>query len=65
MRYILIANPCQAFGKFSPNPRPYYSVSLKIYMEADMAKVVACPCGEKIIGDTDDELVRLVQEHGK
>ena len=30
-----------------------------------MAKVVACPCGEKITGETDDELVRLVQEHGK
>ena len=30
-----------------------------------MAKVVNCPCGEKITGDTDDELVRLVQEHGK
>ena len=31
----------------------------------EMAKVVNCPCGEKITGDTDDELVRLVQEHGK
>ncbi len=30
-----------------------------------MAKVVNCPCGEKITGDTDDELVRLVQAHGK
>lgn len=30
-----------------------------------MAKVVTCPCGEKITGDTDDELVKLVQEHGK
>ena len=30
-----------------------------------MAKVVNCPCGEKITGDTDDELVKLVQEHGK
>jgi predicted small metal-binding protein len=30
-----------------------------------MAKVVNCPCGEKIIGENDDELVRLVQEHGK
>ena len=30
-----------------------------------MAKVVNCPCGEKISADTDDELVRLVQAHGK
>ena len=30
-----------------------------------MAKVVTCPCGERITGDTDDELVRLVQTHGK
>lgn len=30
-----------------------------------MAKVVNCPCGEKIMADTDDELVRLVQAHGK
>jgi len=30
-----------------------------------MAKVVNCPCGEKITGATDDELVKLVQEHGK
>jgi len=30
-----------------------------------MAKVVDCPCGEKITGDTDDELVKLVQAHGK
>ena len=30
-----------------------------------MAKVVNCPCGEKITGDNDDELVRLVQAHGK
>ena len=30
-----------------------------------MAKVVNCPCGENIIGENDDELVRLVQEHGK
>ena len=30
-----------------------------------MAKVVNCPCGEKITGESDDELVRLVQEHGK
>ena len=30
-----------------------------------MAKVVNCPCGERIAGDTDDELVRLVQAHGK
>jgi len=30
-----------------------------------MAKVVNCPCGEIITGNTDDELVKLVQEHGK
>lgn len=30
-----------------------------------MAKVVTCPCGERITADTDDELVRLVQAHGK
>ena len=30
-----------------------------------MAKAVNCPCGEKITAETDDELVRLVQAHGK
>ncbi len=30
-----------------------------------MAKAVNCPCGETIKADTDDELVRLVQAHGK
>ena len=30
-----------------------------------MAKAVNCPCGETIKGDTDDELVKLVQVHGK
>jgi predicted small metal-binding protein len=30
-----------------------------------MAKVVNCSCGEKMTADTDDELVRLVQAHGK
>jgi predicted small metal-binding protein len=30
-----------------------------------MDKVVNCPCREKITGENDDELVRLVQEHGK
>lgn len=30
-----------------------------------MAKVVTCPCGETIRAETDDELVRLVQAHGK
>ena len=30
-----------------------------------MAKVVTCPCGETIRGETDDELVGLVQQHGK
>ena len=30
-----------------------------------MAKVVNCPCGETIRAETDDELVSLVQKHGK
>ena len=30
-----------------------------------MAKAVNCPCGETIKADTDDELVQLVQAHGK
>ncbi len=30
-----------------------------------MAKAVNCPCGEIISADTDDELVSLVQQHGK
>ena len=30
-----------------------------------MAKAVNCPCGETITADTDDELVALVQSHGK
>ncbi len=30
-----------------------------------MAKAVSCPCGETIKADTDDELVRLFQAHGK
>ena len=30
-----------------------------------MAKAVNCPCGQTITGETDEELVRLVQEHGK
>ena len=30
-----------------------------------MAKVVACPCGETIRAETADELVGLVQQHGK
>ena len=30
-----------------------------------MAKVVNCPCGVVIKADTDDEMVRLVQQHGK
>ena len=30
-----------------------------------MAKVVNCPCGDSIKGDTDDELVMAVQKHGK
>ncbi len=30
-----------------------------------MAKVVNCPCGDVIKANTDDELVRLVPQHGK
>ena len=30
-----------------------------------MAKVVNCPCGYVVKAETDDELVRLVQQHGK
>ena len=30
-----------------------------------MAKAVNCPCGETIKADADDELVQLVQAHGK
>ena len=30
-----------------------------------MAKVVSCPCGETITADTDNELVQLVQAHGR
>lgn len=30
-----------------------------------MGKVVNCPCGEVIRADTDDELVSVVQKHGK
>ena len=30
-----------------------------------MAKVVNCPCGQVIKAETDDELVNLVQQHGK
>ena len=29
-----------------------------------MVKVVNCPCGEKVIGENDDELVRLVHQQG-
>ena len=30
-----------------------------------MAKAVNCPCGQVMTAETDDELGRLVQEHGK
>jgi predicted small metal-binding protein len=47
----------------------YYSggfqSDIKLYRRYELAKVVNCPCGEKITGDADDELVKLVQEHGK
>ncbi len=28
-----------------------------------MTKVINCPCGETVTGETDDELVANVQEH--
>ena len=30
-----------------------------------MAKIVNCPCGDTIRGETDDELVSRVQSHNK
>lgn len=30
-----------------------------------MAKVINCPCGQTIRAETDDELVRLGQEHAR
>ena len=36
-----------------------------ITKEGTMAKVVTCPCGVTIRAETEDEFVRLVQEHGK
>ena len=30
-----------------------------------MAKAVNCPCGETLTANTDDELVKRVQDHGK
>ena len=30
-----------------------------------MAKLVNCPCGQVLRAETDDELVRVVQQHGK
>ncbi len=30
-----------------------------------MAKIINCPCGQTIRGETDDELVRLAQEHAR
>ena len=30
-----------------------------------MAKVVNCPCGQSLRADTEGEVVKLVQEHGK
>ena len=30
-----------------------------------MAKVITCPCGVTIRGETDEELVEKAQQHGK
>ena len=30
-----------------------------------MALVVTCPCGHTVRAETEDEFVRLVQQHGK
>ena len=30
-----------------------------------MAKIINCPCGQTIRGETDEELVRLAQEHAR
>jgi hypothetical protein len=30
-----------------------------------VAKTVTCPCGEVLTGDTDDELVKVAQTHGR
>lgn len=30
-----------------------------------MAKVVNCPCGETVRGETDEELIAAVMKHGK
>ena len=30
-----------------------------------MTKLMTCPCGQEIRGETDEELVTLVKKHGK
>jgi predicted small metal-binding protein len=32
---------------------------------ADMKKVIQCPCGSVIEGQTDEEVVKKAQEHAK
>jgi hypothetical protein len=32
-------------------------------MEAPMAKVIDCPCGEQIRGETEDETLRRAEQH--
>ena len=57
------------FAKILSNSDMYYNGGSQIDIlprrRTEMAKVVNCPCGEKITGENDDELVRLVQEHEK
>ena len=55
---------CQAFAKVSTYFALYY-IRTQARRRIPMAKAVNCPCGETITADTDDELVRLVQVHGK
>ncbi|HIM78731.1 MAG TPA: DUF1059 domain-containing protein [Dehalococcoidia bacterium] len=42
-----------------------YYIRTKLGRRDLVAKAVNCPCGETIKADTDDELVQLVQAHGK
>jgi predicted small metal-binding protein len=36
-----------------------------VRQEADMEKVINCPCGYIVKGATDDELVAKAQQHAK
>jgi hypothetical protein len=43
-------------------PAPEYCSSLPTIEEADV-KVVHCPCGKDVQGETDDQLVEAVEAH--